>query len=82
MPVINPEYFLKPKNPKRQIKPKQLIGYKSTNLVEKKYVNNDRAFTIEQCKSEQLKNSLFVKTIIEWNHSRDSGRACRDSRGL
>ena len=68
MPAINPEEFLNYQKPKRQIKPKQFTGYKSTNLVEKHSVNNDRAFTIEQCKSEQLKNSFFVKTIIEWNH--------------
>ena len=68
VPAINPEEFLKHQKPKRQIKPKQFTGYKSSNLVEKHSVNNDRAFTIEQCKSEQLKNSFFVKTIIEWNH--------------
>ena len=68
VPAINPEEFLKHQKPKRQIKPKQCTGYKSSNLVEKHSVNNDRAFTIEQCKREQLKNSFFVKTIIEWNH--------------
>ena len=67
VPAINPEEFLKYQKPKRQIKPKQFTGYKSSNLVEKHSVNNDRAFTIEQCKSEQLKNSFFVKTIIDWN---------------
>ena len=58
VPAINPEAFLKHQKPKRQIKPKQFTGYKSSNLVEKHSVNNDRAFTIEQCKSEQLK-TLF-----------------------
>ena len=65
MPAINPEEFLKHQKPKRQIKPKQFTGYKSSNLVEKHSVNNDRALTIEQCK---LKKSFFVNTIIEWNH--------------
>ena len=72
MPAINPEEFLKPRKPKRQIKPKQFTGYKRDNIVEKYSVNNDRRFNIEQCKSEQLKNSFFIKTIIEavieWNH--------------
>ena len=31
-------------------------------------VNNDRGFTMEQCTSEQLKNSFFIKTVIELNH--------------
>ena len=68
MTAINPEEFLKHQKPKRQIKPEQFTRYKSTNLIEKHSVNSDRAFTIEQCKSEQLKNYIFVKTIIEWNH--------------
>ena len=38
------------------------------NIVEKHSVNNDRGFIIEQRKTDQLKNSFFVKTIIEWNH--------------
>ena len=43
--------------------------YKSDNIVEKRSVNNDRGFIIEQCKSEQLKTLFFfIKTIIEWNH--------------
>ena len=56
--AINSEEFLKPQKQKRHIKPKQFTGYKSANLVEKLSVKNDRAFTIEQCKSEQLK-TLF-----------------------
>ena len=32
--------------------------------LEKHPVNNDRGFIIEQCKTDQLKNSFFVKTIM------------------
>ena len=68
VPAINPDEFLKSQKPKRHIKPKAYPGYKSVNIVEKHSVNNDRGFIIEQCKTDQLKNSFFVKTIIEWNH--------------
>ena len=64
VPVLNPEEFLKPKKPKRQIKPKQFTGYKNANIVEKHSVNNDIGFTIEQCKSDQLKNSFDKDYII------------------
>ena len=67
VPAISPDEFLKSQKPKRKIKPKQ-FGYKSANVGENHSVNNDRGFIIEQCKSEQLKNSFFIKTIIEWNH--------------
>ena len=36
--------------------------------MEKHSVNHDRGYEIEQCHSEQLKNSFFIKTAIEWNH--------------
>ena len=48
VPAINPQYFLKPQKPKRQIKPKQFTGCKSAYIVEKHSVNNGRGFTIEQ----------------------------------
>ena len=30
-------------------------------------MNNDRSFVVETCKTEQLKQSFFVKTVVEWN---------------
>ena len=31
-------------------------------------MNNDRCFVVETCKTEQLKQSFFVKTVVEWSH--------------
>ena len=31
-------------------------------------VTNDRNFVIKNCRTEQLKQSFFVKPVIEWNH--------------
>ena len=82
VPAISPDEFLKPQKSKRQIKPKKFTGYKSTNIIEKHSLNNDRGFIIEQCKREQLNNSFFHKNSCRVEPSRGSGRACRDSRGL
>ena len=68
VPAINPEEYLKPQKQKRRIKPRTYENFKSVNIVEKHSVNHDRGYEIEQCHSEQLKNSFFIKTIIEWNH--------------
>ena len=68
VPAINPEEYLKPQKQKRRIKPRTYENFKSVNIVEKHSVNHDRGYEIEQCHSEQLKNSFFIKTVIEWNH--------------
>ena len=52
----------------RHIKPRTYENFKSVNIVEKHSVNHDRGYEIEQCHSEQLKISFFIKTVIEWNH--------------
>ena len=65
MPAIPPDDFLKPK---RQIKSKKYTDYISKNLVDRHSVNNNRCFVIENCKTEQLKHSFFVRTVVEWNH--------------
>ena len=65
VPAINPEEYLKPQKQKRRIKPRTYENFKSVNIVEKHSVNHDRGYEIEQCHSKQLKNSFFIKTIIE-----------------
>ena len=42
--------------------------YISINLIDRHSVNNNRCFVIENCKTEQLKHSFFVRTVVEWNH--------------
>ena len=70
MPDIPPEEFLKPAKARRQIKGKQLKNHVSytCNIIDRYIINNDRGFAVDNCKTEQLKNSFFVKTVIEWNH--------------
>ena len=68
VPAIPPEEFLKPAKTRRQIKGKQFKDHISHNIIDRHIINNDRGFIVENCKTEQLKNSFFVKTVIEWNH--------------
>ena len=30
--------------------------------------NNDRCFVVHPCRTEQLRNSFFCRTVVEWNH--------------
>ena len=62
VPAINSEGYLKPQKPKRRIKPRTYENFKSVNLVEEHSLNHDMGYEIEQCQSEQLKNSFFIKT--------------------
>lgn len=68
VPAIPPEDFLKPAKPKRQIKPKTYSGFITTNVVDRHIVKNDRGYEVEQCKTEQLKNFFFIRTVVDWNH--------------
>ena len=68
VPALSPDVFLKPEKPKRQIKARQYTNYISKNIVDGHRVTNDRSFVIKNCRTEQLKQSFFIKTVVEWNH--------------
>ena len=68
VPAIPPDDFLKPQKPKRQIKPTKYTDYIYKNLVDRHSVSNNMCFVIENCITEQLKHSFFVRTVVEWNH--------------
>ena len=58
VPSIPPEEFLQLVRAKRQIRAK---------LIDRQvYITNDKGFKIEQCRTEQYKNSFFVRTAIDW----------------
>ena len=72
VPALPPTEFLQPARQKRQIKAKSYTDCITTNIIEKQVIKNDRGFTIRQCKTEQLKQSFFVKTCQDWNHLENS----------
>ena len=68
VPAIPPNEFLKPAKQNRQVKEKNFENCETKNILDRHTSNNNRNFTVEHCKSEQLKQSFFVRTIVEWNH--------------
>ena len=67
VPAIPVDDFLKPQKPKRHIRPRKYSDHISKNIVDRHSVNNNRCFIIENCKTEQLKQSFFVRTVVQWN---------------
>ena len=65
MPAIPVDDFLKPQKPKRHISPRKYSDHISKNIEDRHSVNNNRCFVIENCKTEQLKQSFFVRTVVE-----------------
>ena len=66
--AIEPNDYLKKARPKRSITAKQIENYQATNIVEKQVKNNTKCFDIPSSKTQQFSNSVFVKTLIDWNH--------------
>ena len=68
VPAIPPNEFLKPTRQKRQVKAKHFESCETKNILDRHISNNNRSFIVEHCKTEQLKHSFFVRTVVEWNH--------------
>ena len=75
MPAIPPDEFLKPAKPNRnrQVKVKRFNDCETRNILDRHLLNNNRGFIVEQCKTEQLKQSFFVRTVVEWTASYSKG---------
>jgi hypothetical protein len=52
---------------KRKIKPKSYSDHVTTNIVNRYATNNTRGYIVPEATTEQLRNSFFVKTVVEWN---------------
>ena len=68
VPAIPPDkYFCSQRPDKRRVKPKLFIDYMTVNIVERHQNNNSRCFVVPAAHTDQLRNSYFVKTIVQWN---------------
>ena len=47
---------------------KNFENCETKNILDRHISNNDRGYIVEHCKTEQLKHSFFVRTVVEWNH--------------
>ena len=76
VPAIPPQKYLTSRKPGRNIRAKHFSDFNTINIVSRSVCNNSRGFTVPSCKSDQYKNSFFVKTTLDWNHPSDSFVKC------
>jgi hypothetical protein len=70
LPSVN---FLQPQRAnKRRVQPRKFNDCVTSNIIERQACNNSICFIVPQAKTEQYKNSFFVRTTVEWNNSSDS----------
>ena len=70
VPAIASEDYLKEITNKR--KSQTIQGLETSNIIDRQTVNNSRSFELIQFKTDIRKNSVFSKTIVDWNHLDDS----------
>ena len=68
-PAINIEHYLKSERPKRTltISAKQYEDFVTKNIIENSVCNNSKCFKPVIAKTENYRNSFFVKTLYDWN---------------
>ena len=71
IPALPPDDLIKFQRPKRNIKAKTYTNYVTNNIIDNQVRNNQRPAVIPTSRTEQFKNSLFVRTTIDWNHLED-----------
>ena len=81
VPALTCHDYLTQIRNKRQIKSKQFTDCITQNIIDKQSTNNSKCFKPIQCNSVLFRNSLFPRTVIDWNHLEDSV-VCKDSKQL
>ena len=72
IPAMPSSDFITRNKGKRQIRPKKFDNCISTNIVTKQSRINSKSVKVPEAKSEQYKNSFFVRTAIDWNNLEDN----------
>ena len=72
IPAMPAADFITRNEGKRQIRPKKLDNCISTNIVTRQSRINSKSVKVQETKSEQYKNSFFVRTAIDWNNLEDN----------
>ena len=65
-------YYIRHQKPKRHIRARTFQDCETTNIINSQVRNNTRAVVVEHSNTEQHKNSLFIRTAIDWNHLENS----------
>jgi hypothetical protein len=76
VPALDPDTFIKPNRPKRQIRSVKFTDCVAQNIINRQVTNNTRSFAVPVSKTNQYRNSFFVDTIVSWNKlPEDTARA-------
>ena len=68
IPAMPPESFLMPADRnRRRIGPTTFKDCDSANTIARHKIHNSCGFKIPDSKTEQYKNSFFVRTVADWN---------------
>ena len=67
-PALPPDKFLTRQKPGRLIRARQQPDHITTNTICDYLRNNNRAYKIPRCRTDQLRNSFFIKTAADRNH--------------
>ena len=72
VPAMQSRDFLTPVRGKRLIKSIKYTDCVTSNIADKQSTNNSKCSKTAHCKTDIYKNSLFPRTIIDWNHLDDN----------
>jgi hypothetical protein len=72
VPAINIREYLTPQGIRRSVRAKSYKDYISDNIVEKSVCNNQKCYKPVYVKTENYKNSFFIRTVLDWNKLSDS----------
>ena len=72
VPAMPPEHLFTFSKAGRKIRPKRNSSFETSNIVNRYTRNNNRSLEIKPCRTSQQRNSIFIRTAVEWNHLDDS----------
>ena len=73
IPAMPPESFLMPADRnRRRIGPTTIKDCDSDNTIARHEIRNSLGCNIPDSKTEQYKNSFFVRTVADWNKQEDT----------
>jgi len=73
MPALPAGDFLtRTSTERRRVRPTTYDGYESQNILQRQANNNSRCYKVPPSKTDQFRNSFFVRTVVEWNNLPDA----------
>jgi hypothetical protein len=67
-----PQIIIQFQKHRRQIRGRKFENHVSSNIISNQEKNNSRAVTVTSSRTDQHKNSVFIRTAIDWNHLEES----------